>query len=61
MLTNENGQRFIKVSGMSGIGRHVVAASSIKYCTERNYFRDGAYQIQIESRQNCQGFLNQLF
>lgn len=45
MLTNENGQRFIKISGMSGIGRHVVAVTAIRYCTERNFFRDGAYQI----------------
>jgi len=41
--------------------RLAIAQYAIKYCTNRNYFKDGAYEIKVDSRQNHAGFLNQLF
>ena len=51
----------INLTGEPGVGKHVTALAAIKYCCERNFLRDGAYQVVVETSHNCDGFLNNLF
>jgi DNA repair ATPase RecN len=60
-LTSVDDEKLINLTGEPGVGKHVVAIQAIKYCSDRNFLRDGAYQIIVESSHNCDGFLNNLF
>ena len=37
--------RFIQIKGEHGVGKSAIGGHAIKYCLERNFFEDGAYQI----------------
>jgi len=51
----------IVLKGQMGEAKKEIAKYAVKYCCNRNNFKDGAYEIETGSRKNCQGFLNQLF
>jgi hypothetical protein len=40
----------IKIFGVNGVGKNAIAKQSIKYCTDRNYFKYGAYEIEAGLR-----------
>lgn len=61
LLTSEKGQRIIKVCGGSGLGKKCCVIQAVRYCTERNYFRDGATCLEIENQTSCTSFQNLLF
>ncbi len=48
MLTNEYSQRIIKIYGDPGCGKKLIARRSLHYCIDRNFFRDGAFEIEEE-------------
>ena len=61
MLTTQNFNRLIKVHGPSGCSKNLVSKMAVKYCIERNYFRDGSYCIEANMNHNCQSFMNSVF
>jgi len=46
----------IILSGEGGYGKKVIAKYAVKYCSNRNFFKDGAHEIEIGSRKNVRGF-----
>ena len=34
--------------------QRVISSYAAKYCLERNYFKEGVYEIEVESCINCQ-------
>ena len=48
MLTQSDTKQ-INVSGAKGVGKLLIAGAAIKYVNERNFFADGAIQIDESS------------
>lgn len=44
--------------GPIGCGKQVIAKKAVRYCIERNFFPDGAINIEAGPSYNCQNFLN---
>lgn len=61
LLTCEKGQRIIKVCGGRGLGKKCCVIQAVRYCTERNYFRDGATCLEIENQSSCTSFQSMLY
>lgn len=61
MLTNEEEYRVIQLKGASGLGKTAIAKYSVKYCLDRNCYKDGAYSIEAGSISSCQGLQSKLF
>lgn len=40
------------VTGNDECGKIILAKKAVKYCIERNYFRDGAYDIEVGTSYN---------
>ena len=57
-LHDSNKKRITILTGPPGEGKKEIAKFAVKYCSHRNPFKDGAYEIEIDKRQNCKGFLN---
>lgn len=34
---------------------------AVKYCIERNFFREGWYEVDASTSHNCQSLINSLF
>jgi MoxR-like ATPase len=45
MLTEEGTQRFILLEGSQGCGKKMIAKKAVKYCLDRNFFKDGVYEV----------------
>ena len=58
MLTNEKYERLVLLQGLDGMGKMAIAKYAVKYCLDRNYYKDGAFQIEGRGRQNCKSFMS---
>ena len=61
MLLNENGERFIQIKGIQGMGKLPIAKYAVHYCLDRKYFKDGALQINAEGIKEYKDFINLVF
>ena len=50
MLNNEESCRLVIIGGVEGDGGVHIAKYTAKYCSTRNYFKDGAYEIDTGAR-----------
>jgi len=61
LLTGDEDTRLIQIKGEHGVGKSAIGGHAIKYCLERNFFEDGAYQIDMDQRNTCEGFVSLLY
>ena len=59
-ITNEKELPFILIEGEQSIGKYTLAKYAIKYCVERNYFEDGAFEIEAEKLKTWGGIQNKI-
>ena len=60
-LTKEQGERVLQVNSDKGLGKKCVVIAAVKYCIERHFFKDGAFNIDIVESTSCHSFLNMVF
>lgn len=58
---SNDGKKFLIVHGQRGLGKKCVTIQAVKYCIDRNSFRDGAYCIDVGVNNSIHSFLSHLY
>lgn len=61
MMTSQDSKRILKIYGQSGNNISLIIRMAVKYCIERNFFKDGFFEIDLGMHHNCHSFMNSLF